>query len=206
MAFPESFLQDLKMRNDITDVVSGYVNLKRRGRNMVGLCPFHGEKTPSFNVYTENGSFYCFGCGVGGDVISFIMKIENLDYVDAVKYLAQRAGLEMPENSYDDSMSRLRNRVFEANREAARFIMPLCVLRKAEKVLIIFIQEPYPTEQSVISDSVMPMITGRHYAIISNQKALMTANLLPQILRFGTETATESMTDSQTVLCFRLLI
>ena len=193
MAFPESFLQDLKMRNDITDVVSGYVNLKRRGRNMVGLCPFHGEKTPSFNVYTENGSFYCFGCGVGGDVISFIMKIENLDYVDAVKYLAQRAGLEMPENSYDDSMSRLRNRVFEAN-------------RKAEKVLIIFIQEPYPTEQSVISDSVMPMITGRHYAIISNQKALMTANLLPQILRFGTETATESMTDSQTVLCFRLLI
>ena len=121
MAFPESFLQDLKMRNDITDVVSGYVNLKRRGRNMVGLCPFHGEKTPSFNVYTENGSFYCFGCGVGGDVIAFIMKIENLDYVDAVKYLAQRAGLEMPENSYDDSMSRLRNRVFEANREAARF-------------------------------------------------------------------------------------
>ena len=83
--------------------------------------------------------------------------------------------------------------------------MPLCVLRKAEKVLIIFIQEPYPTEQSVISDLVMPMITGRHYAIISNQKALMTANLLPQILRFGTETATESMTDSQTVLCFRLL-
>lgn len=121
MAFPESFLQELKMRNDITDVVSGYVSLKRRGRNMVGLCPFHGEKTPSFNVYTENGSFYCFGCGVGGDVISFEMKIENLDYVDAVKALAQRAGMEMPENSYDDSMSKLRNRVFEANREAARF-------------------------------------------------------------------------------------
>lgn len=109
------------MRNDITEVVSGYVNLKRRGRNMVGLCPFHGEKTPSFNVYTENGSFYCFGCGVGGDVISFEMKIENLDYVDAVKALAQRAGMEMPENSYDDSLSKLRSRVFEANREAARF-------------------------------------------------------------------------------------
>lgn len=121
MAFPESFLQELKMRNDITEVVSGYVNLKRRGRNMVGLCPFHGEKTPSFNVYTENGSFYCFGCGVGGDVISFEMKIENLDYVDAVKALAQRAGMEMPENSYDDSFSKLRSRVFEANREAARF-------------------------------------------------------------------------------------
>ncbi len=121
MAFPESFLQELKMRNDITEVVSGYVNLKRRGRNMVGLCPFHGEKTPSFNVYTETGSFYCFGCGVGGDVISFEMKIENLDYVDAVKALAQRAGMEMPENSYDDSFSKLRSRVFEANREAARF-------------------------------------------------------------------------------------
>ena len=121
MAFPESFLQELKMRNDITEVVSSYVNLKRRGRNMVGLCPFHGEKTPSFNVYTENGSFYCFGCGVGGDVITFEMKIENLDYVDAVKALAQRAGMEMPENGYDDSLSKLRNRVFEANREAARF-------------------------------------------------------------------------------------
>ncbi|MCH5297897.1 MAG: DNA primase [Ruminococcus sp.] len=121
MAFPESFLQELKMRNDITEVVSSYVNLKRRGRNMVGLCPFHGEKTPSFNVYTENGSFYCFGCGVGGDVISFEMKIENLDYVDAVKALAQRAGMDIPENSYDDSLSKLRNRVFEANREAARF-------------------------------------------------------------------------------------
>ena len=121
MAFPESFLQELKMRNDITEIVSSYVSLKRRGRNMVGLCPFHGEKTPSFNVYTENGSFYCFGCGVGGDVITFIMKIENLDYVDAVKFLAQRAGMEIPENSYDDSMSKLRTRVFEANREAARY-------------------------------------------------------------------------------------
>ncbi len=121
MAFPEGFLQELKMRNDITEVVSSYVSLKRRGRNMVGLCPFHGEKTPSFNIYTENGSFYCFGCGVGGDVITFIMKIENLDYVDAVKFLAQRAGIQMPENSYDDSMSRLRNRIFEANREAARY-------------------------------------------------------------------------------------
>lgn len=121
MAFPESFLQDLKMRSDITDIVSSYVSLKRRGRNMVGLCPFHGEKTPSFNVYTENGSFYCFGCGAGGDVITFIMRIENLDYVEAVKFLAQRAGLEMPQDTYDDSMSRLRTRVFEANREAARF-------------------------------------------------------------------------------------
>ena len=121
MAFPEGFIYELKSRNDITEVISSYVALKRRGRNMVGLCPFHGEKTPSFNIYTETDSFYCFGCGASGDVISFIMKIENLDYVDAVKYLAQRVGLDMPEDSYDNSLSSLRRRVFEANREAARF-------------------------------------------------------------------------------------
>lgn len=121
MALPDGFLYELKERSDITDVVSGYVNLKRRGRNMVGLCPFHSEKTPSFNLYPENGSFYCFGCGAGGDVITFIMKIENLDYIEAVKFLAQRAGIEVPENSYDDGMGKLRMRIFEANREAARF-------------------------------------------------------------------------------------
>lgn len=121
MPLPEGFLQELKMRNDITEVASSYMNLTRRGRNMVGLCPFHGEKTPSFNIYTENGSFYCFGCGVGGDIITFIMKIENLDYIDAVKFLAQRAGMEMPENTFDDSMSQLRKRIYEANRQAARF-------------------------------------------------------------------------------------
>jgi len=119
--FPDSFLQELKLRSDITEIASSYVNLKRHGRNMVGLCPFHGEKTPSFNIYTESGSFYCFGCGAGGDVITFIMKIENLDYVEAVKFLAQRAGMEMPENTYDDSLSKLRMRIYEANREAARF-------------------------------------------------------------------------------------
>ncbi|MCH5298689.1 MAG: DNA primase [Ruminococcus sp.] len=121
MPLPEGFLEELKQRSDITEIASTYINLKRRGRNMVGLCPFHGEKTPSFNIYTENGSFYCFGCGVGGDVITFIMKAENLDYIDAVKFLAQRAGMNMPEDSYDDSMSQLRKRIFEANREAARF-------------------------------------------------------------------------------------
>ena len=109
------------MRNDITEVISGYVNLKRKGRNPVGLCPFHNEKSASFTVYPETDSFYCFGCGAGGDVITFTMRIENLDYIDAVKFLAQRAGMTMPENSYDDSMQKLRIRIYEANREAARF-------------------------------------------------------------------------------------
>ena len=90
MPLPEGFLSELKMRNDITDVASNYVNLKRRGRNMVGLCPFHGEKTPSFNIYTENGSFFCFGCGVGGDVITFIMKTDCRNRIFIVKRTARR--------------------------------------------------------------------------------------------------------------------
>lgn len=121
MAISMDFINELKFRNDIESVVSGYVNLKRRGSNLVGLCPFHGEKTPSFTVYPETESFYCFGCGVGGDVIGFIRKIENLDYVESVKLLAQRAGLTLPQDEIDDSMSKLRARLLEANREAARF-------------------------------------------------------------------------------------
>ena len=121
MALPDSFIQELKARSDIADVISGYVNLKRTGRNMVGLCPFHGEKTPSFHVNVENAYFHCFGCGAGGDVITFIRRIENLDYIDAVKLLAQRAGLSMPADGVDDKTARVRARIFEANREAARF-------------------------------------------------------------------------------------
>ena len=138
MPFPDSFLQELKLRSDITEIASSYVNLKRHGRNMVGLCPFHGEKTPSFNIYTENGSFYCFGCGAGGDVITFIMKIENLDYVEAVKFLAQRAGMEMPENTYDDSLSKLRMRIYEANREAARFFHATLLSQRGQSGLNYF--------------------------------------------------------------------
>lgn len=121
MRLSDDFIAELKYRSDISEIASSYMQLKRRGRNLVGLCPFHGEKTPSFNIYTENGSFYCFGCGTGGDVITFIMKIENLDYMEAVKFLAQRAGMTVPEDAVDDTMSKLRTRVFEANREAARF-------------------------------------------------------------------------------------
>ena len=117
----DDFISEIKYRNDLGELAASYMQLKRRGRNLVGLCPFHGEKTPSFNIYTENGSFYCFGCGVGGDVITFVKKIENLDYMEAVKFLAERAGMSMPEDDYDDSVSKLRTRIYEANREAARF-------------------------------------------------------------------------------------
>ena len=121
MALPEDFLDELRSKNDITSVISMYANLKKRGRNYVCKCPFHNDSTPSFTVYPDTESFYCFGCAAGGDVIGFIMRAEQLVYIDAVKYLAQRAGMQMPENKYDDSFSKLRLRILEANREAARF-------------------------------------------------------------------------------------
>ena len=122
MTLSESFLQELKYKTDIEEVISGYVTLKRRGSTSVGLCPFHNEKTPSFTVYNDTQSFYCFGCGAGGDAVTFLKKIENLDYMDAVKLLAQRVGLQMPDDkSFDDSLSKKRRRTLEINRESAKF-------------------------------------------------------------------------------------
>ena len=89
MPLNENFLQELKYKTDIEDIISTYVTLRKRGNTSVGLCPFHNEKTPSFTVYNDTQSFYCFGCGAGGDAIGFIKKIENLDYIDAVKMLAE---------------------------------------------------------------------------------------------------------------------
>ncbi len=121
MALNDSFLQELKYKTDVEDIISSYVSLKRRGSTLVGLCPFHNEKTPSFTVYPDTQSFYCFGCGAGGDAVGFIRRIENLDYVDAVKLLAERAGMQMPQDGFDDTLGKRRRRILEANREAARF-------------------------------------------------------------------------------------
>lgn len=121
MAIPHEVIEEIKYRNDIENTISQYVNLKRRGKNLVGLCPFHSEKTPSFTVYPENGSFYCFGCGVGGDVVTFTGLIENLDYIESVKLLAEKSGVTLPQDGYDDSMQRLKNRVYDINRETAKF-------------------------------------------------------------------------------------
>ena len=119
MSIPHEYIEEVVRRNDIVDVVGSYVQLKRKGRLHGGLCPFHNEKTPSFYVYPDTQSFYCFGCGAGGDVITFIKKINNLDYVEAVKLLAGRAG--MPEPTEDDKVGRLRSRILSINRDAARF-------------------------------------------------------------------------------------
>ena len=118
---PQSYIEELVQRNDMVDVAQSYVQLRRRGRTYTGLCPFHSEKTPSFVVYPETQSFYCFGCGAGGDVITFIKKINNVDYVEAVKTLAARAGMAMPEE--DDKAGRLRSRIVSINKDAARFFV-----------------------------------------------------------------------------------
>ncbi len=122
MAFADYFIQELKSRNSIEDVVSSYVNLKKNGKDYIGLCPFHNEKTPSFRVTPSKGFCHCFGCGEGGDVISFISKIENLNFTESVKFLANRVGMALPEDTYvDKSMQRLKIRIKEINRETARF-------------------------------------------------------------------------------------
>lgn len=121
MAFPEAFLNEVTEKNDIVSVVSEYVNLsKRSGSNLFGLCPFHNERTPSFSVNQTKQIYHCFGCGKGGGVINFVMEIENLGYRDAVAKLAGRAGIPMPEEEYDPD-SKLRARLYEANKAAARW-------------------------------------------------------------------------------------
>ena len=122
MAFSESFLTELVERNDIVDVVSGYVRLsKKSGSNMFGLCPFHSEKTASFSVAPDKGIYYCFGCHAGGGVVNFIMQIEGLDFPDAVRFLAKRAGMEIPEDEAYHSQYQKQERLWALCKDAARF-------------------------------------------------------------------------------------
>ena len=121
MAFPPAFLDELTARNPIEDVVGQYVSLKRSGSNLFGLCPFHGEKTASFSVSPDKGIYYCFGCHKGGSVINFQMEIEGLSYPDAVRALAKRAGLEVPEDAEYQSRYRQQERLWALHKEAARF-------------------------------------------------------------------------------------
>jgi len=121
MAFPPAFLDELTARNPIEDVVGQYVTLKRSGSNLFGLCPFHGEKTASFSVAPDKGIYYCFGCHKGGSVINFQMEIEGLSYPDAVRALAKRAGLEVPEDEQYQSRYRQQERLWALHKEAARF-------------------------------------------------------------------------------------
>lgn len=116
---PQEYIQEVVRRNDIEEVIGQYVQLRRRGRTLSGLCPFHNEKTPSFVVYPDTQSFYCFGCGAAGDVISFVRKYNNLGYVESIKQLAARAGMPLPEE--EDREAKARQRLLEINRSAARY-------------------------------------------------------------------------------------
>ena len=121
MIISEEFISELKARNDIEEIISSYVDLNRKGKNLMGLCPFHAERTPSFCVYPSNDSFYCFGCGAGGDVITFLRMIEHYDYIETVKYLADRCGMNFEIDNQSDEIHRQKMLIYEINREAAKF-------------------------------------------------------------------------------------
>ncbi len=114
--------EEVKASNDIVDVVSNYVRLKKSGRNYMGLCPFHSEKTPSFNVRPDNQFFYCFGCHAGGDVFTFISKIENMTFNESLQFLAERANIKLPENrNFDDPQTKLKEKMFAIYADSTLF-------------------------------------------------------------------------------------
>ena len=123
MRYSDELLDEIRSRNDIIDVVSQYVTLKRSGRNYFGLCPFHNEKSPSFSVSPDKQIFHCFGCGVGGNVFHFIQKIENVSFVESVQMLADRAGIKLPTltNYEDEKVAKLKAKVYDVNKFTAEF-------------------------------------------------------------------------------------
>ncbi|MDR0986494.1 MAG: DNA primase [Ruminococcus sp.] len=122
MSIPKSFIEELKLRIPIESVIGSHVELRRAGKNMVGLCPFHSERTPSFSVNTAEQYYHCFGCGAGGNVITFVMNFERLEYIEAIKLLAERAGLSIPESDgREEQFAKLKSRILSANRDAAKF-------------------------------------------------------------------------------------
>ena len=131
--YPEELVNEVMQANDIVDIVSGYVRLKRSGSSYMGCCPFHREKTPSFHVSTDKQLYHCFGCGAGGSVIQFIMNAEGLDFPDALRFLADRAGIRLPENdgSRDDEKYKRKQKMYEMNKDAARYFRE-CLCPKTE--------------------------------------------------------------------------
>ena len=124
MYYPEELVEEVRQKNDIVDVVSGYVRIKQKGANYVGLCPFHNEKTGSFSVSPSRQIFKCFGCGIGGNVFTFVMQYENYTFVEAMKMLAERAGIKLPEAEYDENAKKAMNkkaRIMELNKDAANY-------------------------------------------------------------------------------------
>ena len=124
MYYSEDIVEEVRMKNDIVDVISSYVKLQKKGSSYFGLCPFHSEKSPSFSVSRDKQMYYCFGCGAGGNVFTFIMEYENYSFVEALKMLAERAGVELPEMEYSKEAkekANLKNTLLEMNKLAARY-------------------------------------------------------------------------------------
>lgn len=121
--YSDELIEDIRNSNDIVDIISQYVILKRSGRNYFGLCPFHKEKTPSFSVSPDKQIFHCFGCGAGGNVIHFVSKIENIDFKESIEILAEKAGIKLPtlDSTIDSKRQALKDKVYEINKEAALF-------------------------------------------------------------------------------------
>ena len=124
MYYPEEVVEEIRQKNDIVDVISGYVRLQKKGSNYFGLCPFHNEKSPSFSVRPNKQMYYCFGCGAGGNVFTFIMEYENYTFGEAIQYLADKAGVTLPEVEYSEEAKKKESRrakLLEANKEAAKY-------------------------------------------------------------------------------------
>ncbi len=144
MRIPHAVIEEIKFRNDIESVVSSYVNLKPAGSNLIGLCPFHSEKTPSFTVFKNTQTCYCFGCGSGGDVVTFIMKMENLDYVGALEFLAKRVGLTIPRDSADEQRQVRSARILEMNKVAAKFFHSSLLAPEGKEALAYLQKRKFP--------------------------------------------------------------
>ena len=138
MYYPEDVVEEVRTRNDIVDVISGYVKLQKKGANYFGLCPFHNEKSPSFSVSPQKQMYYCFGCGAGGNVITFVMEYENYTFPEALKVLADRAGVHLPEVEYskeERAKADRRSTLLEINKLAANYF---CISRMVSLAMTIF--------------------------------------------------------------------
>ena len=152
MYYPEELIEEVRQKNDIVDVLSGYVKLQKKGSSYFGLCPFHNEKSPSFSVSRQKQMYYCFGCGAGGNVFTFLMEYENYSFPEAVKVLADRAGVDLPEIEYSKEAREwadLKSTLLEINKLAAKYFYAQlkCVLGHGiQHDLVDFVSEEAGTE------------------------------------------------------------
>lgn len=153
MRYSDDLIQEICTQNDIVDYVSQYVRLKRSGRDYAGLCPFHHEKSPSFHVSADKQLFHCFGCGAGGNLVQFVMRMENLDFVEALKLLAERAGITLPENSntMDDRLHETRKRIWAMNKLSGRYFYHMLTAEKEGEAARHYFAERKITPKTVIA-------------------------------------------------------